>query len=501
MSDLQRIQQEILRRFQRPRATTDNIPGFAGGNLGEQLDRESQLPDRMSGVRSSVFAPPPQQQPASQAASPQQEPATATGQVLPPTNQASITRPRSVFAPPQQIKDPNAPFGSSGQPFGASRDRRVEPRDKIADDAQYLNDLQSKPDSWKEKGIDVLRGVNQALGSNPNAFTPTKREREELKARGVLGQDIAIQKEQTAREMAQMVPIYDTAGNIIGTAPRRTSAATQIRATDTATRASETKRRNDAYIGHLTDLPKEKQAEAARKMWMSGVADGNDELKADLAKRMGLSETLPDTDKGTIQTDASGNFRVIHGRTGTSNTVTDETTGNAVGAWSPVQFKAAEEGRDKRAQARNVQSEKNATIMAGGVVSRMGDPDVHKGNIAEIDKDMESVDAEMGTILTRQADTQKGGFLPTDPATLNQLRQRKNALERERRGEREKLGKIESAQSNLSTRGRGAPTSPADGTGGSFNLKGWLADHPNATAAEARAMRAKAKARNMSIVE
>lgn len=452
MSDLSRIQQEILRRFQRPRQSTDEQPLSERLPDGRSVDEavQGQSPDRMSGVRSSsIFAPPPQQQPQPQAPQP-----TPTGQVLTPTNQASITRPRSVFAPPQQMADANnAPFGSSGEPFGASRERRTQPRDYVADDSQYLRDLENKKPKWTDKAVDALRGVNQALGSNPNVFTPTKGEREELKARGMLGQDIAIQKEKTAQEMAQMVPIYDAAGNVIGTAPRRTSAATQIRATDTGTRAAETKRRNDAYIGHLSALPQEKQAEAARKMWMSGVADGNDELKADLAKRMGLKEDLPDTDKGTIQTDASGNFTVVHGRTGTSTEVIDETTRNTVGAWAPSQFKAAEAGRDKRAQARNAQSERNATIMVGGVVSRMGDPEVHKKNMAEIDQDMESVDTEMNTILTRQADTQKGGFLPTDPAALNQLRQRKNALERERRGEREKLGKIESAQGNLQQRG------------------------------------------------
>ena len=79
MSDLQRVQQEILRRFQRPRITPDDTPGFAGGNLGEQLDREGQSPDRMAGVRSrSVFVPPPQQPqaPTSQTTIPlpQQEP-------------------------------------------------------------------------------------------------------------------------------------------------------------------------------------------------------------------------------------------------------------------------------------------------------------------------------------------------------------------------------------------------------------------------------------------
>ena len=190
-SQLQSVQDEILRRFQRPRTTLNDIPGYAGGNLGDQIDREGQSPDRMSGVRSSsVFAPPRQTQPA------------PTGQVLTPTNQTNITQPRSVFAPPlytnsEGITDFRVPKKPDEElsPVSMSRDRRVEPRDYIADDSQYLRDLEDKPRTWKDKAVDVLRGVNQAFGANPNIFTPTKREREILKAQGMLGRDIALEEE------------------------------------------------------------------------------------------------------------------------------------------------------------------------------------------------------------------------------------------------------------------------------------------------------------------
>jgi len=495
MSDLQRIQQEILRRFQRPRTTAEDIPGFAGGNLQEQLDREGQSPDRMSGVRSSnVFAPPQQQR----------KPADYNTTVPASPNARSSdevnypTRPQSVFAPPRNsegVVDFRVPKqGEQLPPVSMSRDRRAEPRDYVADDSQYLRDLETKPRTWKDKGIDALRGVNQALGSNPNVFTPTRREREELKARGMLGQDIAIQREQTAQQMAQMVPIYDADGKIVGTAPRRTAANTQLRATQIGNTVEDRRKGN---------LLKE----------MNGVRDFDpaDPANADYVKRYTeefgtpplkrTSGSLYVLDKGT---DANGNatYNVIQKDTGTATAVTggnlpsksDQQLNREQHA---AQFKTLQDNLDRRAKARNAQSERNATIMAGGVVARMGDPDVHKRNMAEIDEDMDGVDKEMDGIIERQ---KSQGFLPTDPATLNQLRQRKNTLERERRDEREKLGKIESAQGNLKTRG-GATTNKQSPEQGSFNLGAWKADHPNATPDQIQAQRAKAKARKLAIVE
>lgn len=477
MSDLTRIQDEILKRFRRPRTAAGDVP------LGDQIDSDAGMtangardaalqrgredinaalqrrgtsPDRMSGVASrSIFAPPQSQQPVPvDRDAPPPVPASPNARS---SDEVNYPTQRSVFAPPRDAgmidsRNPADYPNKTPPPVSMSRDRRTQPRDYVADDAQYLRDLEDKPRTWKDKGVDALRAVNQSLGSNPNIFTPTNKEREVLKAQGMLGRDIAIQKEQTAQQMAQMVPIYDAAGNVISMAPRKTAAGTQIRATDTSTRAGETKRRNDAYIADIERRPKKEQAEAARKIYQSGVADGDDEFKATLAQRMGLQEKLPDSDKGTVQTDANGNFTIVHPRTATAETVTDKTTGNPAGSWSAAQFRQAEEGRNKRAEERRKQSERNATIMAGGQVARMGDPTIHQKNIAEIDQDMASADSEISGILARQ---KSEGFLPTDAATLNQLRQRKNILERERRGEREKLGKIESSQGNLQQRGGG----------------------------------------------
>jgi hypothetical protein len=292
----------FLDRLLRKRVSPYDITGFAGGSLGDQLDQsvdDGQQP----------------QQPAPQ----------PTGQLLTPTNQANITRPRTVNPFQQRLlqqpasgtvtSDPNAPFGSSGQPFSPTRDRRTQPRDVIADDSQYLQDIVDKPDRLRDKLGLVSQSISRSLGGQP---LPTRKQHAEEQAAATLGRDMAVQRQQILNRQSQMVPIYNAAGDVIGMAPAKSSATTQIN----ANRLNETQRRNDAYIGHLNDLPGEKQAEAARKMWMSGVADGNPDLKAELGKRMGIKEELPDTDKGKVEVNADGNYIVVHPRSGNVTDVT-----------------------------------------------------------------------------------------------------------------------------------------------------------------------------------
>lgn len=157
-------------------------------------------------------------------------------QILTPTNREAITRPRTVvpqdvegkapvqIAPPVQgaegkapasFRDmltqqptapvqpevtPNAPFGSSGEPFGvgnATRPRPPQIRDYIADDSQYLRDLEQQPRNWKDKTVDAIRGLNQHFNPGSGQGAPTKRERDIARAQNTLGRDIAVTKERS----------------------------------------------------------------------------------------------------------------------------------------------------------------------------------------------------------------------------------------------------------------------------------------------------------------
>lgn len=148
-------------------------------------------------------------------------PAPTGVQTLTPRNREAITRPRSVFAPPSpqptQTQQPYNPMAVlapdqqptfdgkpifaeqvNGEPFG-SRDRRTQPRDFVADDEQYLRDLENKPRGWKDTTVDVLRALNSVWGSNPKAMTPTKREREIAETQQRLGRGLTIDKAQVAQ--------------------------------------------------------------------------------------------------------------------------------------------------------------------------------------------------------------------------------------------------------------------------------------------------------------
>lgn len=157
-------------------------PGFAGDTLEDQLERERQA------------------------------------QTLTPQNQEAITRPRRVNDPlaTPSFRDAfnRQPVGPTfdgkpiiapqlnGEPFG-TRDRRTQPRDYVADDAQYLRDLQNKPRNWKDKTLDVIDAVNTGLGNKPRT-TMSKRERELAQAQQQLGMDLSIGKQQAQTAMEEV---------------------------------------------------------------------------------------------------------------------------------------------------------------------------------------------------------------------------------------------------------------------------------------------------------
>lgn len=179
--------------------------------------------------------------------------------------------------------------------------------------------------------------------------------------------DLGVQKEQAQIDNLGMVPVSvpDGRGGYVTTQVQKGKQAGVLQGNErtriSGERQTEQTRRTEAYISHLNGLPAKAQAEAARKIWMSGVADGQDDLKADLAKRMGLTEDLPDTDKGTVKTDANGNFTVVHSRSGESNTVTDSETGKPTGSFAQTQLTS----QNVRAKAHEAASNARTALLAG----------------------------------------------------------------------------------------------------------------------------------------
>lgn len=158
-------------RLLRRRQGLGNIVGFNGGTLEDQLnpyDEADQSPDRMSGV------------------------ASQTGQILTPTNQANITRPRTVTQADQTQANPFADR--------LMRQRRTQPRDLVSDDAQYLSDIQNKPLSTRDKFGLAAQVISRNLGSEP---LPTRRQRDVQRAQGQLQTDLGVADQQYKQRALQ----------------------------------------------------------------------------------------------------------------------------------------------------------------------------------------------------------------------------------------------------------------------------------------------------------
>ena len=114
----------------------------------------------------------------------------------------------------------NEPFGSTGEVFGSARVRRTQPRDYIADDAQYLRDLENEPivrnDRKRSAGLGALRGadagpVGAGIGAligllRSKSYGEAKRDEKIGRAREQLGVDLGVEQQQgqtaTARALA-----------------------------------------------------------------------------------------------------------------------------------------------------------------------------------------------------------------------------------------------------------------------------------------------------------
>lgn len=169
-------------------------PGFAGGNLGDQLMRDNPNP-----------------------------------QVLTPQNQQVITRPRTVMPQgvsslrdmmaQQPVQQPDVNPEQNPLPMRQmqpdtgiqltnqeeTRPKRTQMRDFVSDDQSYLRELEQKPRNWKDKTVDAVRALNTNFNGPGQVSPPTKREREIARAQGILGRDVGVAREKStadAREAA-----------------------------------------------------------------------------------------------------------------------------------------------------------------------------------------------------------------------------------------------------------------------------------------------------------
>lgn len=396
MSQLNDIQQEILRRFQRPpRQPMDERPDVQGGTQGGERFNPPQ-------VASSMFQPPRTPVASTPIKLNPMFPQPMAGDSITPS--AMPTTQRSALS---QVGPPPPAMTWNPLQYKPSGEPEVSPTAK----GNPLDIATRKRDAlelWKPQGHRGVRqvlkegaiGAAAAANANPNnpyaglvgfgtgavsgAIQPNAitRNFELNKSNQDIGRMLGEQHLRNTVDNAGMVPIQTSDGRTLmipkAKVPDWENKQRTIAQGDT--RLNLQRQRNDAYVAHLEDLPKEKQAEAARKMFMSGIGDGNPPLKAEFAKRMGITEELPDSDKGSVQTDAQGNFIIVHARGATAAPVTTATTApDGTVTKSPVtSFKVTEEkNKTTRAQmmatAQGVRQQAQIDATAANEAANRGD--------------------------------------------------------------------------------------------------------------------------------
>lgn len=485
----------------RRRIGLNNIGGYAGGTLQDQLSNDDLVRQQMRpqmdyrpGVDDVTVLPSgkrvgntelmlqhpyqdvPQGQPQLNPAAVQQSinPLSRVGQppqAPPPAYSAPEPTQVDAGAPPtQNIKyDPTTGRPSISMP-GVGNDNNLqqyealqnwEPhgakrgfKNSLKAGAMYASDaIRNNPNDPVTAAIAGFGTGALGATASPNFKNRLTKDWELRKTGADLSQQLGLQKEQAQIDSLGQVPISvpDGRGGYINTTVPKGKQAqvlgSNARNNIAQDRLGETKRRVDAYVSHIDDLPKEKQAEAARKIWLSGVADGNDELKATLGKRMGITEDLPDSDKGTLDKDANGNIIVVHSRQGTSSGVTNDVTGKPQGSFAATQQK----DRNANARAQRENSRGNALIMAGRQAASLGDPAEFERQAADADDDAKDAESEADALSKSQ--------MPSDKATARQLKSEAGRYRRQAREFRIKGSQATGAQRAVG--GGQAPAAPA----------------------------------------
>lgn len=474
---------------------------------------------------------------------PQQD---GSGQTLTPTNQDTITRPRRVGesstfrdALARESASTSRPpadesFGSSGEPFRPTRERRTQPRDSIADDEAYLRDLENQPRNWKDKTVDVIRALNTHF-NGPSASPPTKREREIAKAQQRLGIDLEVGQRQaqirndqaSAYDKLNKPPTGSTRIIDEGEYPG-IPAGTEIRqvwngrdyvddvAGDGRPRVSKAPPAERAAAreikynrqGHAVLVSKDGSGKSSPIFEPDGVTpltkERNETGNVQTAYRLepdGITQIQIERDGDTGEwVDSVGRDKkpIVRGTVGRIDSV----TGAPISALIADNRITTKENQENARKHRTYDTE--AQEWGGKEKSFRQNKSAEDTAINTKTAQLQSLYNEQpgGTLLNRNGRTKQA--IDTDIARLKKEidTHRENAKHFQTEADKA-AGSATAARRNagLSRGSQEATGQTSAGAGRSFNMKGWVADHPGATDAEKRAMRAKAKARNMTIVE
>lgn len=347
---------EILRRKRLART-----PGFAGGDLEDQVQR---TPETVPGDLST-----PQ-------SVPQVQPPTAGPgwQQLTPQNQQAVTRPRTVMpASPRPMLGVPSALESSPD---SQRQRTVSfnpetgrPNEDYYQQRGDLSGLYNAYQNWGPHG--GKRGFKNALKAGalmaaqsvaanpqdpvtaalagfglgaaggavrPNFKNQLVRGFKLQQVGGELKNQLALERERANIDASTMIPVMLDNGQQV-MVPAKSAATLASRQQEIGMRGDTLEARKKRW----DQLGTHEAARDAQALYNSGAADDSAELRAEIARRLGLpaGTALPQRGLGNqIKLDENGNYVVISPRSG-------QTTQTGTQSYDVTR----EAGRDQRAQA------------------------------------------------------------------------------------------------------------------------------------------------------
>lgn len=275
-----------------------------------------------------------------------------------PIEELVAPAPQSPFKQAFNRKPSVAPeqegFGSSGEPFGA-RPRRTQLRDYVADDAQYLRDLQTQPRNWKDKVVDVIDAVSTGFGNKPRT-TMTKRERQIAEAEQRLGTGLTVGQKQNAIQAGQMIPVTLEDGTVVEV-PARSAGnlqSQQQRLRQLADQALERKRVNSARIERWERMEARDRKRLLADLYKSGGTNDPEQLEY-IADQLGIPGALrPKFIQGQMRdaVDADGNLIQINRQTQEVLPTGEKSYETTKEAGRDRRFNTGQANTDRRAAAR-----------------------------------------------------------------------------------------------------------------------------------------------------
>jgi hypothetical protein len=155
--------------------------------------------------------------------------------------------------------------------FPQTRTRYADP---VTNAAQDYNVIRDKPLSLRDKFGLVAQNISMNLGGQP---LPTRRQRDEARAQGRLGQQMEVEKARILREQGQMVPFTLPDGTTTYV-PAKSVGALGSRQQGQAANLDERKRMNNAHIKRWDTMGAEKGREQAMREYQTGMYDDNPEM-------------------------------------------------------------------------------------------------------------------------------------------------------------------------------------------------------------------------------